>query len=533
MVNEISHRCRPHVERAITGLAIILIAVSVYFRFWHLGNIPGVSGDEAINGVDALDLLHGHSIAWVTPTGHLYPIFYLGPVLLLHAMFPPSVILLRIVAALCGVLAVGANYLLCRKYLGPRTALISTLLLATLPANIEQSRSGWDPCESLLVDLFVVYGALHLARIKNISIGRHITNVIVCLIAILVHPSNIFAVALMPAAALVRWWPVSRKDTSKLGEKIAFWSIVILLVLIVGSLPYLLAHQPHMISWIRSRSNRGLVLGYANFFSGRNAYTFTTGSYEPTRGMDWVDAVSIAPWVICLVCVGVILCRKASVDIESRVIAGGWAIQLLLFEMGFGSGALLPPIDRYALCLIVPALLMFTRSLELACSTYTRKDWLSQALVLVMSSILLFGFYRGYFVAILQPRGNPECGFRTNVTDPKKLAIDYIASQARPNDVTYVLASSWWTYYPAKYFASMSRQLHVVNLKDATRADHASCLSAIRSGKLWTIEFIDERGIVPRTLSVRGIHWTFIAVPDYGGRPSVIVGHPVLSRGDE
>ena len=48
-------------------LALLIVAVAALFRFWRLAAVPpGLFGDEAANGLDALDVLAGRSRVFFT-----------------------------------------------------------------------------------------------------------------------------------------------------------------------------------------------------------------------------------------------------------------------------------------------------------------------------------------------------------------------------------------------------------------------------------------------------------------------------------
>jgi hypothetical protein len=72
------------------------------------------------------------------------------------------------------------------------------------------------------------------------------------------------------------------------------------------------------------------------------------------------------------------------------------------------------------------------------------------------------------------------------------------------------------------------RNIHVVRIDAASAADAIACGQAMKVGNCWTIDFISDVDLVRRTLSAPGITWTFVAVPDYAGRPIVVIGHPVF-----
>jgi predicted membrane-bound mannosyltransferase len=122
--------------------------------------MPGINGDEAFLGAHAYDVSRGIPFSWRTPTGNIENPFSFLPEILVQKIFGPSSISLRIVSVVSGLLIIPANYLLCKKVYGNTTAIVSTLLLTVLPVNIVYSRFGWEPCQSVLFSIFLIYGVL-------------------------------------------------------------------------------------------------------------------------------------------------------------------------------------------------------------------------------------------------------------------------------------------------------------------------------------------------------------------------------------
>ena len=80
----------------LVGNVAALLATAFALCAWHLDNIPGLNGDEAWSGVQAMRLVNGQSISWRTPTGNPVNLFYLGPLAALHLFAGPSVAVLRL-----------------------------------------------------------------------------------------------------------------------------------------------------------------------------------------------------------------------------------------------------------------------------------------------------------------------------------------------------------------------------------------------------------------------------------------------------
>ena len=200
---------------------LALIGVALAARGWQLSNIPGLNGDEAWLGVQAAHLAGGESIAWRTPTGNPVNPFLLLPVAALHWVFGPSVVVLRVMALISGVAALGANFWLCRRVFDRRSALISTAVLAVLPIAIAYSRFAWDASQTLLATVLVLYFGLSAVERKVAAASEPGKNkhplpanqippdwlpaLVAFGVAIWIHPTNVFALWLLIVPAVYRY----------------------------------------------------------------------------------------------------------------------------------------------------------------------------------------------------------------------------------------------------------------------------------------------------------------------------------------
>ena len=93
---------------AIVVLLGGVLAVSLWFRVWRVDHIPGINGDEAWYGVQAVRIVRSESPNWTTPSGLPLNPFFMGPMVLLHAFYAPSFPLLRLPAIISGALTLVA-----------------------------------------------------------------------------------------------------------------------------------------------------------------------------------------------------------------------------------------------------------------------------------------------------------------------------------------------------------------------------------------------------------------------------------------
>jgi 4-amino-4-deoxy-L-arabinose transferase-like glycosyltransferase len=152
-------------ERLLFWSAIIMGAV---LRFAALGHIPaGLNGDEAEEGVEAISLLTTSMDRW----GHPWPVFFSGAgmgvnplytylTLPIFALFGPSVLNLRILSALLGVLTLPVTYWAGKATYGRNVGLGAMLVLAVIPWHVMNSRMG---IEWTITPFFFTLGIVTIA----------------------------------------------------------------------------------------------------------------------------------------------------------------------------------------------------------------------------------------------------------------------------------------------------------------------------------------------------------------------------------
>ena len=187
------------------AVSMAILAVAIWLRLWKLGNLPGVNGDEAWSGVQALRFLSGESVAWRTPTGNPLNLFHFGPLVILHAWLPPSFGLLRSVAAASGLAALAVNFWLCRKSYDGATAVATTMLLAALPINVAYSRFAWDASQSLLATVLAMHASLIAVRQPDFRRRATAWAILAFGAAVWIHPTNVFIAPLVAVCLAYAW----------------------------------------------------------------------------------------------------------------------------------------------------------------------------------------------------------------------------------------------------------------------------------------------------------------------------------------
>jgi uncharacterized membrane protein len=479
-------------------------ALALWFRCRALGNIPGVNGDEAWYGVTAWEILHQGKWLVQTPTGNALNPFFFGPLLLLQACCKPSIALLRIVAVASGVAALGLNGWLCRWVFDRRTAAISTLALALLPINIAYSRFAWDASQSLLATLPVWYFSLAAARFPARQDRLTAAAIVALLIAVLVHPTNVFAGAAIAASLAVRWRQF-RVDPRRLtvlalaALALILWSanMVRMQGQVGGGL------LGHLDQLVHPQPNPHAVVLYANLFSGETVYQYIAGAHS---WLPWGVGLALV-WAVLLAAVWRLWRCGTTTD---RVLVAGWLLEVAAYVVLAGPSGMLPGQERYAICLIAPAVILAAGGAAVCWSGAGRPRTSVAAVVLALAAawFVLADFQQHYFRFIEQTGGRAHQTFRTAAVEPKQAALDYILQHRRAG-VTWIVADSWWSYWPLQYLSRAEPDVRVVEEERAAALPELALARA--EGRTWLVRFCEGE-------KLRGEQ-----ILDYSGRPVLSV----------
>jgi hypothetical protein len=536
-----------------------LLAGCVWFRFHALGNVPGINGDEAWYGVQAVELLRGGDFSWRTPPGNpLNPLFFL-PVVGLHLLFGPSIAVLRCVSLASGLAALGLNWWLCRRLFGRRTAWISTVALAVLPINIAYSRFAWDASQSLLVTLPVLYCSLAAVQPAR-RFDRWLAAAIVAqLLALWVHPTNIFAGAAIAVAVGSRMAAFRFEPGKKRGQ----WARIAVVMalggaaLAVWAASIARAHAggnatgriEQIASLFRPDAIREWSALYARLFSGGTAYQYVAGTHS------WLELGGLdvfCVWLLCGVSILLVFCRTdflirpESVDAlgnpsyeersrqdacsADRLLALTWLLQLAALLVLAGPLALLPGQERYAMCLIAPAVVLVSRGLAIASLRYPRAWPGMLAATLVAGWLLLADFHEHYFRFTERTGGQSHLTFRSATTEPKQAALEHVLAE-RGEGTAWIVTSEWWNYWPLRYLAAGANDVHVITPEEIT--SYPDVLSALSDGRVWYVEFVGSEGLAGASGGLAGHRVQEDVIRDYGGRPVLSVLRPLESLPSE
>ena len=465
-------RSRMHIFSAV---AVVLILLSIVYRFLWLGNTPALNADEPYPIVQLMKALAGRPHLVRSPHGQFFNPVMMATELLSLLPGRASIFLLRLPAAIAGVVTLGCfAYCGRRVFESRRQVLFATLLLAAMPLSIATSRIQWDTSYLPLFECFVVFPMLDLAagirsrRAMAMLVGFSILGIwthatfallLVCLtVAVLfiqrrqilsavagylgVRPSVPLAAALAAAplvCATALFLALTRIVVSS-DTRHTFGQVVGGTVRTAGSL---LSSPIDLMRYIAR---------VGDAISGLS-------TYEDIAGLPVSPALRLFSWliVILLIVAAVMLARSSKP--RDRALAVFWiAVPFILIGTAWLLALDQIGVERYLVWLLLPAAVTLARWAALLMDSRRLGD-LSCALVMVpLAAIMLLTFSPDYFDPIrnLSWRQNTYPTYWSADIDPKSAAADFIRRQFRP---TTVYVQSYWLDYPLQYDLGLDWQV--------------------------------------------------------------------------
>jgi hypothetical protein len=432
-------RSRPSAVILLAAGAAVLVALAV--RVLALGRIPGVNGDEAWYGAQALRILDAGPFMVRTPNGNVPGPLQLGALVALNAVAAPSLTLLRWPTVLASLAQCALTWVTVRRHLGGRAAGIAVALTAFLPANVVYARFGWDPSWSGLTAVLAVHFALSGSAWGCASAFA---------LALAVHPTNVFlaptlALAFVGAEAGRSGWPRALRRAALLGAllvpalAVLAWTASSAAASTVGAGAVARLLSP-------SRWAEFVVL-YLRLLSGDTVLTYITGSGLGAARLP--AELGLGATLLALLALGARRLRLASA--EAGLVAG-WIASLLAFAVVVGPDALRPHVERYGLILIVPTLLAVT-VLVRAVAEPGRRWAIAGGVVAAVAFAATLAIAFGYFGALTRARSTSHETFWTGPAEPKGEALRLVEAEARERGGARLVAESFWLYQPIAYLA--------------------------------------------------------------------------------
>ncbi|MDR3707149.1 MAG: hypothetical protein P4L33_02530 [Capsulimonadaceae bacterium] len=519
----------PSLAAAVCWAVAALLAVSAFLRVWHLGNIPGLNGDEAWIGDTAIAIGRGHAVQWHTPNGALLDPFFYGPAALLNALFPPSIALLRSVAVVSGILGLIVNFFWCRRVLGLTDAIVTTAILAVLPESIAEGRLGWEPSQDILAVSLVIYLSLMIVKDRDRSVRWTLLTVLALFCAAIVHSVNIQVGWFLVTALAARWGTTALSAFRRKPLIASGWTL-----LAAGVLSVAFRKAAPAIAYafycFHSRPDAGFLLGFIRLFSGRTVLRELAGSCMPVAGSERFDAFDMLwclPWVIVAAGIGLAFLRWRETSIIDRTIFSAWLLQIFSIALFAGGGYLVLGLDRYGLPLLVPSALVFARCVLFLIEPYAAYRAFAAAAGIAAGAAMLAFFGIAFFGHVIETGGPGGDVFQTGATEPKLAALRVVADACPAHATCYLMTNEFWTYYPIHYLASRTPNVKVLQFTYIPKDLLVDFSKACLDGRAWFAGDPDWQRYLESTFASQGISFTHTLVADYGGSPVLAVVHPL------
>ncbi len=152
-------RATAALRRPELWLFVLLVLVAVFFRLWNLGEAPpGLNNDSAQNGLLALRIFEGQPYTpYMTGIGAGHESLFLYLMAGLFELVGPTVLAIKLTAAVVGLATVVAFYFFARFLFNANYAFWATFLLATGGWHITFSKVGWRAIMTPLFEVLAFY----------------------------------------------------------------------------------------------------------------------------------------------------------------------------------------------------------------------------------------------------------------------------------------------------------------------------------------------------------------------------------------
>lgn len=418
----------------------LIVAAAVFLRIYEVGSLPGLIGDEAWYGVQTQRLLAGTGGELRTPTGNVPGLIQMGSLALLHSLFQPSALLLRLPALLSSLAAMAVAYAIGRRFFGPASGMAALVLMASLPVNIGYARLGWDPSHAPLLVLAATYATLG---------DRRLLASLLFALALSNHPAAVFAAPFLTLAFL--GFEIERGPwRSGLAKTFAFAGMLAMAVLLSLQLS---PGAGHFLDGSKMAARLAdppqwfaFAAGICRLLSGDTIYTFITGqSFGALR--PWADG-AVALVLVAILVSGLALVLHRRDWRLAGIMSGSLASLILLFVVA-GPMAVRPVFERFSFPMVPLIVLVIAVVLGRLLAGRAQKPWL-QASLAALSIALLAGFWAFYVAPLTRGGNRPNPIYWVGLPELNQAAADRIAAAADIGKAT-VVSEDWWINWPVAY----------------------------------------------------------------------------------
>ena len=503
-----------------------LLGFAVWFRLMRLSSVPGISGDEAWWGIQALAWSAGTPYETHTTSGNPVDMFFLVPVALVHMIAPPSFLLLRVVPAVVNLLALPVGFWFVRRLYGSETAWIYTVTLALLPTAVAHSRICQDPSQSIFWTGIFIFICLLGFKDRHHAWMYLAAAAATFPIVLWTHPTNVFAAPflLLPAyAAIEPLLPAS--SSRRAGLLVAAAGIAVVATALVSPALRLLPISSQYLDqpWLSTAMARAIdgrqwlefAVNNARLFNGVTVYHYFSGASPSTLLHD-------AGFMLAMILTagGFAMMPAARRSPLDYGLIGGCAMMWIGFYLFAGPAALRPHFERWGLCLIVPGLLVMARGIS-AWAWIPKMRWIAEATASALLVALIGSFYLNYVDQFDKTGGRSHLTYVTAPVEPKQQAFDHILARSPGPGSVAVGSTQWWLYRPLAYLATEHPNLVVTLSGDVTRQPGYD--EALKTGRLFFVEFSQTQDLATtrQWIEQHGLREVTTVVRDASGRAVV------------
>lgn len=430
----------------------LIVVLTIFLRLYEVHRLPGMQGDEAWYGLQARLWLRGEEIAWRTPTGNVPGMLHLWSLIFLHALFEPSLLLLRLPTIASSIAAMLLAYAIGRRFFGRLPGMVAMLMMACLPINIAYARLGWDPSHSAMLVLAAAYA---------VFAGRKLLGALLFAIALTNHPSAVFTAPFLVLGFL--GFGLTGQPRAALQQTLGLAALLAVAILLAMAISPSTSHYLSLPRTMTRLIDGSAWLGFGQMFgrllSGDTvyAYIFGTGFGAARPWADW----SITLGLVAAVATGAKVARTEP-HWPTLGLMAGWLVSLALLYLVAGLWVMSPTLERFAFPMV--ALTALAIAAASSAVPANRHIWV-QLLAAVSALVLLAGFWTHYLRPLDGGEVPPTRGFWTAPQDPNLAAYRIIAAQSSHGGHSLIVAEDWWLRIPLAYYA-VGAPLHVIDASD-------------------------------------------------------------------
>ncbi len=230
----------PSRDYILTGTFLLITLVGIGVRLYQLGDLPyGLYQDEAVNGLNALDVLNGNRPLYFPENNGREPL-YIYVMAITVGLFGNTVLGVRAASALFGILTIPACYVMGRQLLGThRSGLITMTLVSISLWHIHLSRVGFRAVLLILMSALLVATASYTLRTRSI-VGAVGSGVLLGLAAYTYLPARLIPLIIVVFAAYLLLF--QREFSTKRYLQLALCTLIAAIIIALPFVILLLTH---------------------------------------------------------------------------------------------------------------------------------------------------------------------------------------------------------------------------------------------------------------------------------------------------